>query len=220
MALSIQRDKVSVQLDKMEMEAVLWLPPDALGVVLFANCSVGSRLTPPNDYVGSVLRGVRLGTLWLDLLSPDESGNREQRPAIGTLVQRLEAGCRWLSTHAATADLPVGLFGTSEAAAAALQYAATRPRCVCAVVTRGARVDLAADAALSEINVPTLLIVGGLDDGMVPVNRAAYAALRCKKRLEIVPGATHAFEEPGSPEVVARHARGWFLQHAHFAPVQ
>jgi putative phosphoribosyl transferase len=112
--------------------------------------------------------------------------------------------------------LPIGLFGAGNCAAAALQVAAARGRVISALVSRGGRPDLACQDTLGKISAPTLLIVGGLDDRSIETNRNAYAALRCKKRFEIIPGATHSFEEPGNLEVVARLARGWFLQHNHF----
>lgn len=217
MGLPMQKERIRIPLEEMEIDGLLSLPPDALAVVMFADASVGARAKPTNDYLAGALRAVRLGTLWLDLLLPEEAQGNAARPAAKVLHQRLDGVCAWLSRHPATETLPIGLFGAGEAGAAALELASGRPGCICALVTRGARADLADTAALARIAVPTLLIVGGLDDGTVRENRGAYAALRCKKRLEIVPGATHDFEEPGSPEVVARLARAWFLQHARFA---
>jgi putative phosphoribosyl transferase len=166
-----------------------------------------------------VLREARLATLWLDLLTPEETRGHRARVDIELLTERLSAACDWLRQYGATKDVPIGLFGASNGAAAALQLAATRGRGISAVVSRSGRPDLASHSTLGKISAPTLLIVGGLDDGVVEMNRTAYAALRCKKRFEIIPGATHSFEEPGNLEVVARLARGWFLQHSHFSHV-
>lgn len=217
MSLGMQRDKIRIPLKQAELEGVLWLPADALGIVVCANSIAGPRMTPPNDYVGSVLRSARLGTLWVDLSGSGGVGQGTQEAeAPVELGDRIAAVCNWLGEHQATTDLPVALFGAGEAGAAALDLAATRPPCVCAVVTRGARTDIVGTAALARITAPTLLIVGSLDDAMIASHRGAYAALRCKKRLEIIPGGTRTFEEPGSLEVVARLTRSWFLQHAHF----
>lgn len=214
MVLSIQVETVKIAAGEVAMEGVLWLPQDHAGVVVFASASSGNRARPPNDYVASALRNARLGTLWLDLQAQEGASTQQAHPDIAVLTARLNAACDWLRQNEATRDLPVGLFGASYGAAAVLQLAAARGRGICAVVLRGGRPDLAAHGTLGKISAPTLLIVGGLDDLVIGTNRAAYAALRCKKRFEIVPGATHSFEEPGSPEVVARLARSWFLQHA------
>ncbi|MEN3294951.1 MAG: hypothetical protein V7642_4204 [Burkholderiales bacterium] len=220
MALPAQSERVRIQSDQEEMEGMLWLPEDHIGVILFAHGGNGNRLKPPNDYVASVLRDARLGTLWLDLLTPQEAAHGHRaRCDIALLTARLNAACDWVRQHSATKDLPIGLFGASNCAAAALQLGAARGRVISAIVSRGGRPDLACQSTLGKISAPTLLIVGGLDDGAVEMNRVAYAALRCKKRFEIIPGATHSFEEPGNLEVVARLARGWFLQHSHSAYV-
>lgn len=211
MALSIQSEQVTIPSGKTEMGGTLWLPEDHRGVILFTNGSGTSRVKPPNDYVGCVLRGAQLATLWLDLLAPEEA----QRQPSAAFTQRLNAACDWLAGHPSTRGFPIGLFGTSYGAAAALNLAAVRGRGIAAVVSRGGRPDLASYAALGKVSAPTLLIVGGLDDRSLGLNRAVYAALRCRKRLEIIPGATQSFEETGSPEVVARLARSWFLQYAN-----
>lgn len=218
MVSTMHIEPVRIDAGKMEMDGVLWLPGERSGVIVFANGSPGSRVKPPNDYVASVLRNARLGTLWLDLLSPEEAGSHG-RPDVDMLTERLAAACDWLRKNEATRELPIGVFGASFGAAAALQLAAARGRAIAALVLRGARPDLAGNGTLGKVSAPTLLIVGGLDDSLIGTNRAAYAALRCKKRFEIIPGATHSFEEPGTPEVVARLARGWFLQHADAAHI-
>lgn len=210
MALEIQADPIRIDSGKAAMEGMLWLPDGYTGMVVFTSGS--NRVKPPHDYIANMLRNARLGTLWLDLQSRPDGESLEQVD-IDLYVDRLNQACDWLQQHNATRDLPVGLFGAGRAAAAALQLAAMRGRSISALVLRGGRLDLAAHGTLGKISTPTLLIVGGLDDSVIATNRAAYAALRCKKRLEVIPGATHSFDEPGSLEVVARLARGWFLQH-------
>lgn len=219
MTLPKHSERVKIQADGTEMDGMLWLPEDHIGIILFAHGGAGNRVKPPNDYVASVLRTARLGTLWLDLLTSDESNARHKRCDITLLAERLNVACDWLRQYGVTKDLPIGLFGASNGAAAILQLAATHGQSICAIVSRGGRPDLASQSILGKISVPTLLIVGELDNGAVETNRVAYAALRCKKRFEIIPGATHSFEEPGNLEVVARLARSWFLQHFHSAYV-
>lgn len=219
MTLPKHSERVRIQADGAEMDGMLWLPEDYIGIILFAHGGAANRVKPPNDYVASVLRTARLGTLWLDLLTPEESNAHRTRCDITLLAERLSTACDWLRQNGATKDLPIGLFGASNGAAAILQLAATHAQGICAIVSRGGRPDLAGQSMLGKISVPTLLIVGELDDGVVETNRVAYAALRCKKRFEIIPGATHSFEEPGNLEVVARLTRGWFLQHFRSAYV-
>lgn len=214
MALSMQVENVRIEAGSIAMEGALWLPQDHIGVILFANIGGSNRVRPPNDYVASVLHSARFATLWLDLLTTQEARKRELRSDVGLLAGRMNAGCEWLRQYPATRDVPIGLFGSSSGAAAALQLAAERGRGIAAIVSRGGRPDQAAQGALGKISVPTLLIVGGLDDGVVQLNRAAYAALRCKKRIEIIPGATQSFEETGNPEVIARLARRWFVRYS------
>lgn len=217
MALSIRSELVKIPAEEVGMDGVLWLPERHIGIVLFAGGTGSNRLKPPYEYVASVLHNAGFGTLWLDLLTADETHGHQAGSNIGLLTKRLEHACQWLDGHDATRDLPIGLFGASSGTAAVLQLAATPRPGICAIVSRGGRPDLAEQEALGKVSAPTLLIVGGLEDGVIDTNRAAYAALRCKKRFEIVPGATHAFDEPGSLEVVARLARGWFVRHAHIA---
>lgn len=218
MALSMQSTAIHVPCEDIHMEGALWLPEDHLGVVLFANGTGSNRLKPPYDYVGSVLHNARLATLWLDLVTLDERRTYQPRPSVTLLAERLQAACEWLQANESTRELPIALFGSGYGAAAALQLAVFRQRGICAIVLRGGRPDLGSQT-LAKVLAPTLLIVGSLDDGVLNANRSAYAALECKKRLEIIPGATHSFDEPGSLEVVARLTRGWFLQHTHFALV-
>lgn len=204
MVLSTRVEQVSVPNEHGAIEGVLWLPEDPVGVILLADGRSGCRVKPPIDYVGTVLRNARLGTFWLDLSQGD--ANPE------TLVRQLEAACDWLNDHHAMRDVPLGLFGAGICVAAVLQLAARLGSRVFAVVLRGGRPDYASQGNLPRVNAPTLLIAGSLDERVVGIHRAIYAALRCKKRLEIIPGATHTFEEPGSLEVVARLTRAWYLQ--------
>lgn len=192
------------------MEGMLELPHDPLGVVLFAHGSGSSRLSPRNNHVAQVLRDARIGTLLLDLLTADEDRQYNNRFDISLLTTRLRAAAAWLGAQEATLALPLGLFGASTGAAAALQLAADPALPVAAVVSRGGRPDLAGVDALRAVEAPTLLIVGGADKPVIALNEQAYAELGCVKRLSIVPGATHLFEEPGTLEDVARQAADWF----------
>ena len=216
MAPPARIERVGIQAGQVQMDGALRLPDDALGVILFADGSGSSRIKPPGDYVASVLFNARLGVLWLDMQTREEAASREERADVTELARRLSAACDWLRKEPSTCDLPIGLFGASTGAAAAMQLASVAGDLISALVTRGGRPDSARYGTLGKISAPTLMIVGGLDLGVLDLNRAAYGALRCKKRFEIVPGATHLFEEAGCLEVVARLARSWFLQHARF----
>lgn len=204
---------VNVPIDGASLEGNLVIPPGAQGIVLFAHGSGSSRHSPRNRFVADVLRGGGVATLLIDLLTAKEEqidlATSELRFDIGLLTRRVVAVIDWLAAHEETRALKIGLFGSSTGAAAALQAAAERPNVVGAVVSRGGRPDLAADA-LRQVVAPTLLIVGGADEPVLGLNRSALAELRGAKRLDIVPGATHLFEEPGALEDVARRARGWF----------
>jgi putative phosphoribosyl transferase len=193
--------------------ADLIVPPGAAGVVLFAHGSGSSRHSPRNQYVAAQLREAGLATLLIDLLTPEEDEVVRTRFDIALLTGRLAEAARSLARAPQTRDLPVGLFGASTGAAAALEAAAAMPEAIRAVVSRGGRPDLASRAALNEVKAPTLLIVGGDDTGVIGLNKQAYAQLGCEKRLAIVPGATHLFEEPGTLEEVARLAAEWFTRH-------
>jgi putative phosphoribosyl transferase len=193
--------------------ADLIVPQRATGVVLFAHGSGSSRHSPRNKFVAAQLRGARLGTLLIDLLTPAEDEVTRTRFDIGLLSSRLADAARSLGREPQTKNLPVGLFGASTGAAAALEVAAAMPEAIRAVVSRGGRPDLASHAALRTVKAPTLLIVGGDDAGVIELNRQAHAALGCVKQLAIVPGATHLFEEPGTLEEVARLAAEWFTRH-------
>ncbi|WP_233556299.1 dienelactone hydrolase family protein [Noviherbaspirillum sedimenti] len=205
---------VSIAADGVHMEGMLELPLHAVGIVLFAHGSGSSRLSPRNNYVAGVLRHAGLGTLLLDMLTPGEDQTYQTRFDISLLTQRLEAALTWLQRQGAPlSTLPVGLFGASTGAAAALRLAALSPRLVRAVVSRGGRPDLAGTDALDRVQAPTLLLVGGLDEVVIDLNRAAYDRMQCERQLRIVPGATHLFEEPGTLESVAQLAADWLFLH-------
>jgi len=188
----------------------LALPAGPAGIVLFAHGSGSSRHSPRNRFVAQQLQAAGLATLLIDLLTPEEDRDYERRFDIALLTRRLADAARWLSDDPRTRRLPLGLFGASTGAAAALQLAAAMPDGVSAVVSRGGRPDLAGPDALGSVQAPVLLIVGGLDDVVIDLNRAARARMRCPARVEIVPGATHLFEEPGTLERVAGLAADWF----------
>jgi dienelactone hydrolase len=198
------------------LEGILVVPPEPTGVVLFAHGSGSGRHSPRNQFVAASLQQVGLGTLLIDLLEEDEAEDRDKVFDIGLLAGRLESCADWLAHQPATAHLPLGLFGASTGAAAALVAAARRPDAVRAVVSRGGRPDLAWDD-LPAVRAPTLLIVGGHDGGVIELNEDALARLRCSKELTIIPRATHLFPEPGALEEVARLAGAWFTR--HLAPV-
>ena len=189
----------------------LLVPPDARGLVVFAHGSGSSRFSPRNQSVAASLNSAGFGTLLIDLLTEAESQDRRNVFDIPELGARLATVRRWLTARSEVGALPVGYFGASTGAAAAL-VAAAGDRSISAVVSRGGRPDLAGDA-LPQVTAPTLLIVGGLDDLVLDLNRQAMGRMRCDTALEIVPGATHLFEEPGTLEQVSVLAAGWFAQH-------
>jgi len=207
---------VAVRVGDATLEGALAVPVDARGIVLFAHGSGSSRHSPRNVYVAEELQAGGLGTLLLDLLTSSEEAvdlaTRELRFDIGLLAERLVGAIEWLAEQETTRDLPLGLFGASTGAAGALVAAARRPDRVVAVVSRGGRPDLAG-ADLPSVKAPTLLIVGGNDPVVIDLNRRAMERMTAPLRLEIVPRATHLFEEPGTLEEVARLARDWFVEH-------
>jgi putative phosphoribosyl transferase len=204
------QEQVHVGPDRLPGELIV--PDDAAGLVLFAHGSGSSRHSPRNRFVAKALHARGLGTLLFDLLSEQEGRNRVNVFQVELLAQRLEQAIAWVRARSDVAALPIGLFGASTGAAAALLAAAARPQEVASVVSRGGRPDLAG-TALPRVQAPTLLIVGGADTEVLALNRQAFAHLECEKRLEVVPGATHLFEEPGTLEEVARLAGDWFAEH-------
>jgi dienelactone hydrolase len=198
------------------LDADLAGPESPVAVVAFAHGSGSSRHSPRNREVATVLQEAGLATLLADLLTPEEEQadlrSGHLRFDIGLLAGRLMAIADWLAEEPATSALPVGFFGASTGGAAALVAAARRPQGVSAVVSRGGRPDLAG-ADLGAVRAPTLLIVGGRDDVVLGLNQQALSELRGEKRLEVVPGASHLFEEPGALQMVAGLARVWFLDH-------
>ena len=206
--------RVTVPAGKVSLEGELAVPEGAQGVVLFAHGSGSSRHSPRNRFVAAALREGKLGTLLFDLLTADEEvidlRTTHLRFDVALLAERLVHAIDWMSRR--EPELPVGLFGASTGAGAALLAAAQRPERVAAVVSRGGRPDLAGPA-LRQVQAPTLLIVGGRDKQVIELNRLALAQLRGKAKMEIVPRATHLFEEPGALEAVGRLAREWFGAH-------
>lgn len=208
----ISQQEVRILCDHRFLLGTLALPPDAQGVVAFAHGSGSSRHSPRNRLVAGVLHEARVATLLFDLLHEDEAWERANVFDISLLAQRLQAASDWLQRHPLTSRLPLGYFGASTGAAAALVAAARNPAAVRAVVSRGGRPDLAR-VHLPAVQAPTLLIVGGQDDLVLQLNQQALELLHCTKELAIVPGATHLFEEPGTLEQAARLAAQWFSRY-------
>jgi dienelactone hydrolase len=207
---------IRIDADGVELEGTLHVPAEATGVVLFAHGSGSSRHSPRNRSVAQELHRAALATLLTDLLTGEEEAvdarTAELRFDIGLLARRLTAGTDWLVEQDATRQLPLGLFGASTGAAAALVTAAERPQVVRAIVSRGGRPDLA-EEALAQVRAPTLLIVGGDDREVLRLNEQARKQLAAESELQVVPGATHLFEEPGALEQVAALAGDWFERH-------
>lgn len=207
---------VSIRANAVQLEASLVLPAMAQGIVLFAHGSGSSRHSPRNRDVAQVLNQVGLATLLLDLLTAAEEvidrQTRHLRFDIGLLASRLVGATDWLRQNPMTRSLKVGYFGASTGSAAALMAATERPEVISAIVSRGGRPDLAG-TALTRVQAPTLLIVGGNDPIVLDLNRQALARISTEKHLEIVPGATHLFAEPGTLEQVAQLASQWFQRY-------
>ena len=210
-------NEVQIQAGQADLFGNLHIPDEAAALALFAHGSGSSRHSPRNQFVARTLNNAGLATLLFDLLTPEEESidarTAELRFNIGLLAERLVHATKWAKQQEQTRDLRIGYFGSSTGGGAALVAAAEIPQDVGAVVSRGGRPDLA-DEALPKVQAPTLLIVGGNDDVVIELNEQARDRMRCEVKLEIVPGATHLFEEPGALEKVAKLASDWFLLHA------
>jgi putative phosphoribosyl transferase len=209
--LFIEREVVINAGDKV-VRGTLVLPGAAAAAVVFAHGSGSGRFSPRNQYVARVLSEAGLATLLVDLLEEQEAGDRSRVFDIPLLASRLRCAAEWLSAQPETAPMRLGFFGASTGAGAALLAAGREPASVGAIVSRGGRPDLARDV-LPRVTAPTLLIVGGNDEVVIELNREAYNLLECPRRLDVVPGASHLFSEPGTLEEVARLARDWFLEY-------
>lgn len=194
------------------LEGMLKIPQSVQGIVLFAHGSGSSRLSPRNNFVADILNNAGLATLLIDLLSKQEDENYQTRFDIDLLTERLNVVVQWLGKQSNTQNLGLGIFGSSTGAAAALRVASEMGADVQAVVSRGGRPDLAMNT-LDTVTAPTLFIVGGNDFGVIELNQEAFARLTCSKKFEIIPNATHLFEEPGCLEEVARLAKEWFRKY-------
>ena len=208
--------EVQIRAGRAVLSGNLHLPKGAAALVLFAHGSGSSRRSPRNQFVARTLNDAGLATLLFDLLTQEEEAidmqTRELRFNIHLLAERLVHATKWAKQQPQTCDLRIGYFGSSTGGAAALVAAVDVPRDVGAVVSRGGRPDLA-DEALPEVQTPTLLIVGGNDDIVIELNEQARDKMHCEVKLEIIPGATHLFEEPGMLEKVAHLASNWFVKH-------
>lgn len=208
---TIMEKTIQIHAGTTYLEGMLGIPDNAKGIVLFAHGSGSGRRSPRNQYVARVLRDHGIGTLLFDLLSENEADDRSKVFDISLLSERLQAATDWIEEEQSANDLPVGYFGASTGAAAAIQAAAANPD-VAAIVSRGGRPDLAMEY-LPKVSAPTLLIVGSMDLPVITMNKQAYELLTGPKELAIVPGATHLFEEPGTLEEVSRLAANWFVKY-------
>jgi len=208
--------EVQIPAGRAVLSGNLTIPENPMALVLFMHGSGSSRFSPRNQFVARTLNRAGLGTLLFDLLTPEEEAldiyTREHRFNISLLAERLVHATKWAGQQEETRDLRIGYFGSSTGGAAALVAAAELPQNVGAVVSRGGRPDLA-DDALPKVQAPTLLIVGGNDDIVIELNEMARDQMRCEVKLEIIPGATHLFEEVGALEHVAKLASDWFVDH-------
>jgi putative phosphoribosyl transferase len=203
---------VHIHANSVRLEGELNIPQGAKGIVIFVHGSGSSRFSPRNTYVAQVLRSSGLGTLLFDLLTREEDMEYENRFDIPLLARRLIAVTRWVRTQGQTKDLQIGYFGASTGAAAALIAAVEQGKDIKAIVSRGGRPDLAGET-LEDVNIPTLLIVGGNDNVVLKLNSDVSLRMRTKIELKVIPGATHLFEEPGALEEVARLATEWFTKY-------
>jgi len=203
-------EEISIPADSIRLEGILVIPESANGLVLFAHGAGSSRLSPRNQFVAGVLQKAGIATLLFDLLTEEEDLIYENRFNIELITERLVAATNYIRKHPKCKNLKIGYFGASTGAAAAIN-AATEISSIKAVVSRGGRPDLSG-SYLNKLKAPALLIVGGDDDVVIGLNKQAFDKINCEKKLEIVPGATHLFEEPGTLEEVSRLAAEWFLR--------
>ena len=208
---SVLQSEVRIALEVIELPGILRLPENPVGLVIFSHGSGSSRLSPRNSYVARILNEHGLGTLLFDLLTPEEDRIYDNRFDIPLLQSRLIQVTHWVGKQETTKGLPLGYFGASTGAASALGAAAQLTDEIKAVVSRGGRPDMAMDA-LPLVMAATLLLVGGWDQVVIELNEKAYANLKCERKLTIVPGASHLFEEPGKLEEVAQLSASWFVE--------
>ena len=217
-AASVRQERTrDITIGPIRLDGMLAMPEPSAGVVLFAHGSGSGRFSPRNNFVAQALREAGLATLLFDLLTEEEARDRANVFDIPLLAERLSMATAWVKQDPDTATLPIGYFGASTGAAATLVAAASGTWPIAAIVSRGGRPDLAGPA-LRNVTAPTLLIVGGADTVVLDLNRAALAELRCEKRLAVVPGATHLFEEPGTLKTVVDLASNWFAAHLKAGP--
>lgn len=207
-----------VRVGTLGLPALLGIPASATGLVVFAHGSGSGRLSPRNNHVAAGLRGRGLATLLIDLLTTEEEADRAKVFDIPLLATRLTAAAEWASEMPELAALPLGFFGASTGAGAALLAAAAPASRARAIVSRGGRVDLAGAVALAEVRAPTLLVVGSLDRPVIELSRVALCQMRCETELAIVPGASHLFEEGDTLDVVIELAALWFNRYLNEAP--
>jgi len=201
-----------VEIQPAGLKAILTVPENAIAMIIFAHGSGSGRLSPRNNHVAAALREDGFATLLLDLLTPEEERDRANVFDIELLAERLSVAARWVREQPAFSEIPICYFGASTGAGAALVAAARDEPHVAAVVSRGGRPDLAG-RWLDKVHAPTLLIVGSLDGPVIDLNKEAFDMLQCPKRLTIINGARHLFEEPGTLEEVIVHASAWFSTH-------
>ena len=209
MSTTASGNTIQIALDGLHLPGILGVPKNAKGIVVFSHGSGSSRLSSRNNYVAQVLQEKGFATLLFDLLTQEEDEIYENRFNIDLLTVRLIDVAHWVQSNEDLKHFSIGFFGASTGSASALRAAAFYADEVKAVVSRGGRPDLAM-AELHKVTAPTLLLVGGWDTQVIPLNRKAYNNLRCEKQLQIVPEATHLFSEPGKLEVVAQHSANWF----------
>lgn len=214
MSTTAKSKEVTIKLPRAELKGLLHVPKEAKGIVLFAHGSGSGRMSPRNQFVATKLQEAKLATLLMDLLTEEEDTidqrTRQYRFDIDLLAERLVGTTNWLLQQPETVKLKICFFGASTGAAAALVAGSELGKTVAAIVSRGGRPDLAANV-IDRVVAPTLFIVGELDYGVIELNQQAYALLAAEKKMEIVPNATHLFEEPGTLEEVSRLAANWFL---------